>query len=114
LRNGVISVANDSNGSDLAPEIDENSLIDQLRLLELTVPLLSLELARTGNQHFPDGPTASERAWFVTRALVELGRFEEARTLALRMVKEFPDNHFAQDVRRHLLSHPMRVGRAGP
>lgn len=92
---------------DLAPEVDEESLLEQLRLLALTNPTLSLELARTGDEHFPDGPTAVERSWFEARALVELGRFEEARRLAQQMVERYPNTHFAQDVQRHLLSHPM-------
>ncbi len=79
-----------------------------LRRLGLSDPEQTLRLAREANAVDPASDEAPERAWWAARALVELGHFDEAEAQARTMVREFPDSYFAADVRRHLLTHPLR------
>jgi hypothetical protein len=43
----------------------------------------------------------------IARALVDLGRFEEARDQARLMKKMYPSSSFTADAERHLLTHPL-------
>lgn len=89
----------------------------ELRALAQSAPERSLALAREGDAHFPGSEDAPERAWFKIRALVNLTRFEEARSEAVVMVDTFRDTPWAGDVERHLLTqplnHPSQRGNAG-
>ena len=78
-----------------------------LRLLAANDPDLSLQLSREGDARFPASAGAAERSWFAVRALVDLGRFDEAVTGARVMVSKYPNPTFANDVVRHLLTHPL-------
>jgi hypothetical protein len=91
------------------PAPNHDAIMAELRRLMFTAPAISLEIARDGNARFPDGPQAAERAWFETRALVLLGRFDEARSVARRMIERYPDTQWTTDVRRHLLSQPAHA-----
>lgn len=86
---------------------DEVTVMLRLRSLASTNPNLSLKLAREGNVRFPAGTGAAERGWFAARALVDLGRFDEAVAEARAMISKYPDTTFTEDVARHLLTHPM-------
>jgi len=90
------------------PPPDEPTVMAELRGLMFTAPASSLQIARDGNARFPDGPDAAERGWFEVRVLVLLDRFDEARHVARRLVQRYPDTQWANDVRRHLRSHPAR------
>jgi TolA-binding protein len=68
---------------------------------------LSLKLAREGNARYPDSSDAVERTWFVCKSLTGLGRSEEARAEALRMVEKYPGTSFTNDVQRHVLFAPQ-------
>jgi hypothetical protein len=85
----------------------ERVLMVKLRQLGLSDPIVSLELARAGQQRFADSPDAAERTWFEARALVELQRLDEARVVAKQMVERYPGTDWTRDVQRHLLSHPF-------
>jgi hypothetical protein len=85
---------------------DEPSLMARLHQLKETDPPLSLRLAREGNTRFPDSPEAPERTWIVVKSLVDLHRFDEARAEARSMVAKYPNDSYAADVQRHLLSNP--------
>jgi TolA-binding protein len=78
----------------------------KLRDLQGAAPLLSLQLAREGNQRFPGSADAPERTWYVVKSLSDLGRHDEARDEARKMLGLFPNNRFTSDVVRHTLNHP--------
>jgi hypothetical protein len=86
---------------------DEVSLMAKLRDLGSSDLELSLKLAREGNERYPDSPDAVERTWFVCKSLTGLGRSEEARAEALKMVEKYPGTSFTNDVQRHVLFAPQ-------
>lgn len=86
---------------------DEAMLMASLRALGLKHPERSLELAREGHALFPASPDAAERGWFVVRALVELGRFDQALAESRSMVEKYRGSPFALDVEKHLLTRPL-------
>ena len=93
-----------------APETalaDEPGLMTQLRRLVDNAPGRTIELARGGQKRFPGSPDAPERSWMIARALVSLGRFEEACREARQLVRMHRDNVWALDAMRHLLLHPL-------
>ena len=85
---------------------DEASLMAKLRELRADDLELSLKLAREGNERFPHSPDAIERTWFVCKSLTGLGRSQEARAEALKMVEEYPDSNWTRDVQRHVIYAP--------
>jgi hypothetical protein len=86
---------------------DERSLMAKLHELGETNPPVSLELAKEGNDRFPDSADAPERSWILVKSLVNMGRFDEARAEAATMVKMYPETSWSQDVERHLLVAPL-------
>jgi hypothetical protein len=86
---------------------DEALLMAKLRDLASLDLELSLKLAREGNDLYPDSPEAAERAWFVCKSLTGLGRTDEARAEALKMVEKYPGTSFTNDVQRHVLFAPQ-------
>lgn len=89
------------------PYPDESSITEQLRSWAQSEPELTLGLAVEGNERFPNGDDAAERDYFLTRALVNLKRFDEAQQHAKMMVEKYPGSHFAGEVERHLLVNPL-------
>jgi hypothetical protein len=85
---------------------DEALLMTKLRDLASLDLELSLKLAREGNDLYPDSPDAVERAWFICKSLTGLGRSEEARAEALKMVEKYPGTSFTNDVQRHVIFAP--------
>jgi hypothetical protein len=82
--------------------------MDMLRSFNvITDPEGVLALAREGSARFPRGAGAAERGWYEARALVELGRMDEAVAVARALLEQHPDASWTADVRRHLLSHPV-------
>jgi hypothetical protein len=49
----------------------------------------------------------AEIRWLMARCLVALDRFDEAREVARKIVREAPGSPFAHDAERHLLVHPL-------
>jgi hypothetical protein len=86
--------------------MDESSIMARLHELEFTDLEQSLDLAREGNDRFPDTPDAAERAWYVVRCLSRMGKFDEAKNEAKTMVERYPDTTWTSDVNRHVLAHP--------
>jgi hypothetical protein len=70
-------------------------------------PELSLKLAREGDEQFPGSPDAAERGWFAVRALMEMRRTDDAVAEARIMVEKYRGTSFANDVEKHMLTHPM-------
>ncbi|MGC4086958.1 MAG: hypothetical protein QM756_03470 [Polyangiaceae bacterium] len=84
----------------------EPALMMRLRAEGPQNPALALSLARAGNARFPGSADAAERAWFVVRALSDLGRSAEAQSEARSMVDTYKDTSWALDVERHMLVNP--------
>jgi hypothetical protein len=85
---------------------DEAALMARLRELGQSDPALALEIAREGNERFSGSADAPERYHTLIKALENLGRFDEARDEALRMVDTYPGTPWTEDVERHVLRHP--------
>jgi hypothetical protein len=89
-------------------QAEESALMDMLRSFNVIAdPEGVLVLAREGSARFPRGADAAERGWYEARALVELGRMDEAVAVARALLEQHPDASWTADVRRHLLSHPV-------
>lgn len=86
--------------------LDEGSLMAKLRELRSTDPELSLQLARDGNQRFPNSPDVAERSWVIVKALSDLGRHDEARVEGRSLIEHYRDTRWAEDVYRHLFVNP--------
>ncbi len=84
----------------------ESELMAKLRDLGGADPAQALALAREGNRRFPNSADAPERGVDVCKSLAALGRFDEAREEARRLVQAYPDTPWALDVQRHLLAQP--------
>ena len=78
----------------------------KLRELGASNPVLTLKLAREGNQRFKHSIDAPERASDIVRALLNLDRREEARAEALKMEEEYPGSDWTSDVHRHMFVNP--------
>ena len=78
----------------------------KLNELGASDPAQALALAREGNRRFPHSGDAAERSVTICKSLAALGRFEEARDEARRLVRNYPDTPWALDVQRHLLTQP--------
>ena len=78
----------------------------RLRDLGATAPALTVELARQGERQFADSADAAERSWMLVKALMELGRADEARAEARVMVEKHRGTSWAADVYRHMLVNP--------
>lgn len=79
----------------------------RLRGLWVTEPEAALAEAEVLEHEVTSPEERGEVRWIRTRSLVTLGRFSEARALALAMKREAPDSPFTVDVERHLLVHPL-------
>ncbi len=91
-----------------APPRDPGSFsLARLRQLWVTAPEEALAEAEVLENETTNGDERGEVRWIRTRALVSLGRFSEARTVALAMKREAPNSTFTVDVERHLLVHPL-------
>jgi hypothetical protein len=97
-----------------SPALDEASLMATMREVRRGNPLLSLQLAREGNERFKNSPDAAERSWTVVKSLSELGRQAEALTEARSMFEKYKGTPWANDVHRHMLmnppTHPLERG----
>mgnify|MGYP001553530142 CR=1 FL=1 len=88
-------------------ELDENELLESLSELGAEDAELSLRLSREARARFPDSARSAEPAYFEVRALVNLGRLDEAVTGARALVAAHPHDPLANEVARHLLTHPL-------
>jgi hypothetical protein len=89
-------------------ELDEDELMRSLSELSTEDAALALQLAGDAKTRFPSSSRAAERDYFEVRALVNLGRLDDAVAKARALVAAHPDDPLANDVARHLLTHPMR------
>jgi hypothetical protein len=89
----------------------EASLMAELRQIQKTDPKRALELAREGNQRFPESSDAAERASIVVHSLAQLGLRSEARGEAEDMVNRYPDTEWVREVERFTGAHRHRNAR---
>ena len=94
-----------STSSPPAP-VSEAALMSKLRELRSSDPDLTLRLARQGNERFANSADAAERAWFVVKALSDLGRHDEARAEGRALLERYRGSRWAEDVYRHLFVNP--------
>ena len=85
----------------------EQRLMTELRELGLRDPSRSLRLALEGDVRFPASREEPERGFYAVRALMDLGRTDDAIARARALVEKHPNDPFALDVARHMLTHPM-------
>ncbi|HET9956023.1 MAG TPA: hypothetical protein VFQ61_16065 [Polyangiaceae bacterium] len=81
-------------------------LMNSLHELGWSNPTKTLELARQGNSRFPSSANAPERASLIIRALSSLGRQEEARVEAKKMLETYPRSSWTEDVHKHMFVNP--------
>ncbi len=77
----------------------------QLRSLAGSDRPRAIELARDGNQRFPDSPDAPERTSLLIHALAGEGNASEARRTAEDMVNHYPDSHWIQEIEQFTGAH---------
>jgi hypothetical protein len=87
---------------------EEGALMAELRSLKSANPARAVELARTGNQRFPDSANAPERASILIHALSDLGQSSEARGEAEHMVNHYPDSSWVREIERFTGAHRHR------
>ena len=80
----------------------------RLRSIKDNEPAAALELAREGNQRFPDTADAPERASIMIHALATLERPSEARGSAEDMVNHYPDSNWVREIERFMGAHRRR------
>lgn len=78
----------------------------RLRDLSGSDPGQSLTLAREGSAEFKNSADEPERRWYMVRSLMNLGRSQEARAEARRLIDTYPSSEWAADVHRHLFVNP--------
>lgn len=83
--------------------LDDTAILAKLHELAASDPEQSLRLAREALRRFPHSDRAPELEWNVVKALVNMGRFDDAKDEARTMVRNHPESDFTGDVERHLL-----------
>jgi len=108
-RGEAVASGNEAKAAGMRPleQLNEPSLMTELRDLADSDPELSVRLARAGNERFPDSDDTPERTWFLVKNLVNLRRFHEARAEARLMAERYPRTSWTDDVVRHLLVYPL-------
>jgi hypothetical protein len=93
-------------GVESLQQVDEGSLMSQLRSVEESDSARALELARLGNRLFPESPAAAERAEIIVKSLAREGNLSEARGEAEVMVNRYAGTSWAALVEQHTGAHP--------
>jgi len=93
-------------GPDGGTALREDALIARIEELGPSDLPLTVRLAREGLSRFPDSPRAPEFAMNLTKALLHMGRIDEAREEAREMLRKYPNSPFTGEVERHLLTNP--------
>jgi hypothetical protein len=88
--------------------LDEASLMGQLRSLANSGRPRAIELAREGNQRFPNSADAPERASILIHSLAREGYPAEARREAEGMVNQYPDSSWVREVELFTGAHRHR------
>jgi hypothetical protein len=92
--------------SNLAPTprglAEESRLLEQARRALASTPAAALELTRQHAQRFPKAQLGAERSLLEVEALYRMGRRDQARALAERLLSRGTDDLYAERVRRLL------------
>jgi len=91
---------------DAAAVLSEDALLARIDELGPSNLPLTVQLAREALARYPDSPRAPEFAMNLTKALVHLGRIDEAREAAREMLRKYPTSPFTGEVEHHLLTNP--------
>jgi hypothetical protein len=102
----VVAPSPEPSTSSAVATVSETALMSKLRELRSTDPHLTLQLARQGNERFANSADAAERAWFVVKALSDLGQHDEARAEGRALLERYRGSRWAEDVYRHLFVNP--------
>ena len=90
------------------PTSTEAALMARLRDVKDGDPAQAVALAREGNQQFPAGEGAPERASILIHALAAQGRSAEARGEAEDMVNRYADSDWVREIERFTGAHRRR------
>jgi hypothetical protein len=96
--------------------LDEAQLMAKLRSLKEDNPAAAVELARDGNNRFPDSADAPERTSILIHALTATGATSEGRGEAEKMVNHYPDSDWVREIENFTGAHRhrnLRVNSAG-
>jgi len=96
--------------------MNEAVLMARLREVAQSDPAQTVQLARAGNQKFPDSPDAPERASILIHALVTQNQLSEGRAEAEYMVNHYPDSKWVREIEGFTGAHRhrnIRVNDAG-
>ncbi|AGP35604.1 hypothetical protein [Sorangium cellulosum] len=86
--------------------VRESNLVDQSRAALAQDPAAALAALARHEADFPRGRLAEEREFIAIRALMRLGRADEARARAAAFVARYPSSSFAEPVRRIVSATP--------
>ncbi|WP_437940599.1 hypothetical protein [Sorangium sp. So ce341] len=86
--------------------VRESNLVDQSRAALAQDPAAALAALARHEADFPRGRLAEEREFIAIRALMRLGRADEARARAAAFVARYPSSSFAEPVRRIVSAAP--------
>ncbi len=95
-RSGALEVRAEGAHEDLTQETAD---IARLRTVALSDPARALALAQDAARRFPQGFFSQEREAIAIRALVKLGRVNEARARAERFLTAYPRGPAAESIR---------------
>ena len=96
--------------------MNEAVLMAHLREVAKTDSAQTIEIARAGNERFPDSPDAPERYSILIHALTTQNQISEARGEAEYMVNHFPDSSWVRGIEGFTGAHRhrnIRVNDAG-
>ncbi|XXX80362.1 hypothetical protein WMF30_16485 [Sorangium sp. So ce134] len=86
--------------------VRESNLLDRSRAALAQDPAAALAALDRHESDFPKGRLAEEREFIAIRALMRLGRADEARARAAAFVARYPSSSFAEPVRRIVAAAP--------
>ncbi|AUX30903.1 MULTISPECIES: hypothetical protein [Sorangium] len=86
--------------------VRESNLVDQSRAALAQDPAAALAALARHEADFPRGRLAEEREFIAIRALMRLGRADEARARAAAFMARYPSSSFAEPVRRIVSAAP--------
>ncbi|WP_437319819.1 hypothetical protein [Sorangium sp. So ce385] len=86
--------------------VRESNLVDKSRAALAQDPAAALAALAQHEADFPKGRLAEEREFIAIRALMRLGRADEARARAAVFMARYPSSSFAEPVRRIVSAAP--------
>ncbi|WP_437736508.1 hypothetical protein [Sorangium sp. So ce1335] len=92
--------------SDSDELLRESKLIDTARAAAAQDPDAALAAVREHQREFPGGRLAEEREYVAIRALMRLGRVDEARARAASFLARYPSTPYAERVHRAVNAAP--------